>query len=117
MFVFIGMEKFKPVNNDQLYLLPPSVEDFIPTGHLARVINEIVETIDVTEIEAKYSHLGQKSYHPHLLLKLLFYGYSIGIRSGRKIAAACESDTAFMYLSSMYKPDFRTINDFRKDNN
>ena len=110
------MEKFKPVNNDQLYLLPPSVEDFIPTGHLARVINEVVETIDVTEIEAKYSYLGQKSYHPHLLLKLLFYGYSIGIRSGRKIAAACESDTAFMYLSSMYKPDFRTINDFRKDN-
>jgi len=110
------MEKFKPVNNDQLYLLPPSVEDFIPTAHLARVINEVVETIDVTEIEAKYSHLGQKSYHPHLLLKLLFYGYSTGIRSGRKIAAACESDTAFMYLSSMYKPDFRTINDFRKDN-
>jgi len=49
-------------------------------------------------------------------LRLLFYGYAIGIRSGRKIAAACESDVAFMYLSSMYKPDFRTINDFRKDN-
>lgn len=110
------MEKFKPVNNDQLFLLPPSIEDFIPADHLARVISEVVETIDVKEIEAKYSHLGQKSYHPHLLLKLLFYGYSIGIRSGRKIAAACESDTAFMYLSAMYKPDFRTINDFRKDN-
>ncbi len=59
--------------------------------------------------------MGQKSYHPKLLLRLLFYGYAIGIRSGRKIAAACESDVAFMYLSSMYKPDFRTINDFRKD--
>ena len=92
------------------------IEDFIPSGHLARVINEVVETIDVAAIEARYGYLGQKSYHPHLLLKLLFYGYSIGIRSGRKIAAACESDTAFMYLSSMYKPDFRTINDFRKDN-
>jgi transposase len=110
------MQKFKPVNNDQLFLLPPSIEDFIPPGHLSRIISEVVETIDVKEIEAKYSHLGQKSYHPHLLLKLLFYGYSIGIRSGRKIASACESDTAFMYLSSMYKPDFRTINDFRKDN-
>ena len=110
------MEKFKPVNKEQLFLLPPSVEDFIPSGHLARVINEVVETIDVREIESNYSHLGQKSYPPHLLLKLLFYGYSIGIRSGRKIAAACESDTAFMYLSCMYKPDFRTINDFRKDN-
>jgi len=110
------MEKFKPVNNDQLFLLPPSVEDFVTTDHLARVIKEIVETIDVSDIESRYSHLGQKSYHPHLLLKLLFYGYSIGIRSGRKIAAACESDTAFMYLANMYRPDFRTINDFRKDN-
>jgi transposase len=110
------MQKFKPVNNDQLMLLPPSVEDFIPSGHLARVINDVVETIDVSPVEAKYSYLGQKSYHPHLLLKVLFYGYSIGMRSGRKIAAACESDTAFMYLAAMYKPDFRTINDFRKDN-
>lgn len=75
-----------------------------------------METIDVAEIAAKYSILGQKSYSPHLLLKLLFYGYSIGIRSGRKIATACEQDTAFMYLASMYKPDFRTINDFRKNN-
>ena len=112
----IDMQKFKPVNNEQLFLLPPSIEEFIPADHLARVINEVVETIDVKEIERKYSCLGQKSYHPHLLLKLLFYGYSTGIRSGRKIAAACESDTAFMYLASMYKPDFRTINDFRKDN-
>ena len=110
------MQKFKPVNTDQLMLLPPSVEDFIPSGHLARVINDVVETIDVSAIEARYSHLGQKSYPPHLLLKVLFYGYSIGMRSGRKIAAACESDTAFMYLAAMYKPDFRTINDFRKDN-
>ena len=110
------MDKFKPVNNEQLYLLPPSIEDFIPSGHLARVISDVVESIDVSEIAAKYSYRGQKSYPPHLLLKLLFYGYSIGIRSGRKIAAACESDTAFMYLAAMYKPDFRTVNDFRKDN-
>lgn len=110
------MKKFKPTANDQMFLLPPSVEDFVPVGHLARVVNEVVETIDVRAIAAKYSHLGQKSYHPHLLLKLLFYGYSIGMRSGRKIAAACQSDTAFMYLAAMYRPDFRTINDFRKDN-
>ena len=78
------MQKFKSVNNDQLMLLPPSVEDFIPSGHLARVINDVVETIDVCAVEATYSHLGQKSYHPHLLLNLLFYGYSIGMRSGRR---------------------------------
>ncbi len=53
------MQKFKPVSNDQLMLLPPSVEDFIPSGHLARVISDVVETIDVKDIEARYSHLGQ----------------------------------------------------------
>lgn len=110
------MQKFKPVNTQQYFLLPPSVEDFIKEDHLARVVAAVVDTLDTTAIEKQYSFLGQKSYHPKLLLKLLFYGYAIGIRSGRKIAAACESDVAFMYLSSMYKPDFRTINDFRKDN-
>lgn len=110
------MQKFKPVIPDQLFLLPPSIEDFVPQGHLARVVNDVVETIDVSAIEKKYSRLGQKSYPPHLILKLLFYGYCTGIRSGRKIAMACQQDTAFMYLACMYKPDFRTINDFRKDN-
>jgi transposase len=110
------MQKFKPQNSTQYFLLPPSIEDFIKEDHLARVIDEVVESIDTCDIENHYSYLGQKSYHPKLLLKLLFYGYAIGIRSGRKIAAACESDVAFMYLSCMYKPDFRTINDFRKNN-
>lgn len=110
------MQKFKPVSNQQYFLLPPSVEDFVREDHLARLVGEVVDNLDTTAIEKKYSYLGQKSYHPKLLLKLLFYGYATGIRSGRKIAAACESDVAFMYLASMYKPDFRTINDFRKDN-
>jgi transposase len=110
------MQKFKPVNQQQYFLLPPSVEDFIKEDHLARLIAEIVNNLDTSAIEKRYSFLGQKSYHPKLLLKILFYGYAIGVRSGRKIAAACESDVAFMYLACMYKPDFRTINDFRKDN-
>src|SRR5258708_34697595 len=110
------MNKFKPTNDNQLFLLPPSVEDFVPEDHLARVIDEVVETLDTTAIENQYSVLGQKSYHPKSILKLLFYGYSIGVMSGRKIARHCESDTAFMFLARMYRPDFRTINDFRKDN-
>jgi len=110
------MSKFKLRNKEQGFLLPPSVEDFIPKDHLARLIDQLVEQFDTTAIEAKYSSLGQKSYHPKLLLKLLIYGYSIGIRSGRKIAGLCRSDTAFMFLACMYHPDFRTINDFRKDN-
>jgi transposase len=107
--------KFKPQNNRQLFFLPPSVEDFIPEAHLARVIDEVVEALDTKPIENKYHFRGQKSYHPKMLIKLLIYGYSTGVFSGRKIAMKCESDTAFMYLAGMYQPDFRTINDFRKD--
>ena len=110
------MNKFKPYSENQLFLLPPSIEDFVPEGHLARVVDEVVETLDTTSIEGKYSSLGQKSYHPKSIMKLLFYGYSTGVMSGRKIAQRCESDTAYMYLARMYRPDFRTINDFRKNN-
>lgn len=108
--------KFKSIQNDQLFLLPPTISDFIPDGHLARVINEIVDTFDTRKIEESYSYQGQKSYHPKLLIKLWIYGYTTGTLSGRKIAAKCETDTAWMYLTGMHKPDFRTINDFRKDN-
>ncbi len=110
------MNKFKAIKDDQLYLLPPSIEDFVPASHLARVIDEIVEGLDTSSIEERYSEIGQKSYHPKILLKLLIYGYSTGVVSGRKMATKCESDTAYMFLASMYRPDFRTINDFRKDN-
>lgn len=110
------MAKFKPLKNNQLLLLPPSLEEFIPENHLSRVVSEIVDSLDTSEIEAKYSQLGQNTYHPKIILKILFYGYATGTRSGRKIASKCETDTAFMYLAQMYHPDFRTINDFRKDN-
>ena len=108
--------KFKSIQNDQLFLLPPTVGDFIPEGHLARVISEIVDTFDTDKIEDQYSYQGQKSYHPKLLIKLWVYGYATGTLSGRRIAAKCETDTAWMYLTGMHRPDFRTINDFRKDN-
>lgn len=110
------MNKFKSYNTNQILLLPPSIDEFIPESHLARVISEVVEQINTKNIENKYCDIGQKSYHPKIILKTLFYGYCIGVRSGRKIASKCETDTAFMYLTAMYRPDFRTINDFRKDN-
>lgn len=108
--------KFKSIEKDQLFLLPPTIGEFIPEGHLARVISEIVDTFDTIKIEEQYSYQGQKSYHPKLLIKLWVYGYATGTLSGRKIAAKCETDTAWMYLTGMHRPDFRTINDFRKDN-
>ena len=109
------MAKFKPYRKDQLHLLSSCLEDYVPEGHLARLVYEVVEGLDITAIEDKYSELGQNTYHPKILLKLLFYGYATGVRNGRKIAARCETDTAYMYLAEMYRPDFRTINDFRKN--
>lgn len=112
----MNITKFKPENRTQLFLLPPSVEDFIPENHLARLIEGIVDELDCSKIEDQYSELGQKSYSPKLLLKLWIYSYSVGIYSGRKIESKCETDLAFLYLACRYQPDFRTINDFRKDN-
>jgi len=110
------MARFKPYRKKQTMLLPPSLEDYVPASHLARVVDEVVEALDTKEIEDKYSDLGQNTYHPKIQLKLLFYGYATGNRSGRKIAQLCESDTAYIYLAQMYRPNFRTINDFRKNN-
>lgn len=108
--------KFKAEQKAQLFLLPPSIDEFIPDNHLARLIDGIIEKFDFNSIEDQYSFLGQKSYHPKMMTKLWVYSYCTGIFSGRKIAARCETDTAYMFLASMYRPDFRTINDFRKDN-
>ncbi len=110
------MAKFKPYIKDQLMLFPQSINDYIPETHLTRLIDKVVEQLDTSDIENKYSELGQNTYHPKILVKLLFYGYAIGERSGRMIARKTETDTAYIYLAQMYKPDFRTINDFRKNN-
>jgi transposase len=87
----------------------------VPQNHFARLVNKVVESLDTSDIENKYSNLGQNTYHPKILIKLLFYGYAIGERSGRMISRRTETDTAYIYLAQMYKPDFRTINDFRKN--
>lgn len=107
--------KFKPDNTNQSLIFGYNVEDFLPNDHIARVIEEIVNEIDTCKIEEKYSSKGQKSYEPKVMIKIIFYGYSLGICSSRKIAQGCKQDIAFMYLARLYKPNFRTISDFRKN--
>lgn len=109
------MSKFKPYREDQAVLFPSSINDYVQEEHLARIIDRIVEELDTEEIEKKYSDQGQRTYHPKIIIKLLFYGYAEGERSGRVLARKTETDVAYMYLSHMYKPNFRTINDFRKN--
>lgn len=107
---------FKEYNQDQAFLLPPSIHDFLPEGHLARVMNEVVNELDLADLYEKYSDLGCAAYHPQMMLKVLFYGYAMGERSSRVISHKLKSDMAYMFLAAMQKPDFRTVNRFRKDN-
>ena len=94
-------------------LLPPSLEELIPEGHVVRVVNEFVEAIDLTPIIETYLGGGTSSYHPKMMLKVLVYAYTKKIYSSRKIAAAIRENIHFMWLSGNNRPDFRTLNDFR----
>lgn len=106
---------FKPYNQDQIFLFPKSLKDFIPKGHLVYLIDDIVEKFDLTPIIQKYSTNGCRAYAPVMLTKLLFYAYCTGVYSSRKLAQRLEDNVFFMYLSAMQYPDFRTISDFRKN--
>jgi len=95
-------------------LLPPSINDFVEDGHIARTIDEIVERLDTKAIENQYSELGRPAFHPKMLLKVLLYAYGSGLRASRKIEDACKSNLYYMYLSGMQVPDFWTICLFRR---
>lgn len=104
---------FKQYSQQQNLLLPPSLEELIPEKHLVRVVNEVVESMDISDLINMYQGGGTSSYHPRMLLKVLLYAYSVKIYTGRKIAKALTQDIHFMWLSAMSRPDFRTINNFR----
>ena len=108
------MAKFKEYPQSQIMLMPPSLEEKVPDEHLARYINKIVDELDIREIEKGYSELGCRAYHPRLLIKVLLYGYSLGIRSSRRLQREIREDLVFMWLAGKQEPDFRTISDFRK---
>jgi transposase len=107
--------KFREYRQQQIMLMPPNLEEKVPQDHLARYISKVVEQLDIREIEDKYSELGCHAYHPRMLLKVILYGYSIGLRSSRRIQKEIREDLVFMWLAGMQEPDFRTISDFRKD--
>jgi len=104
---------FKKYDQNQQFLFPLCLESFIPEDHIARILNDIIEGIDITGIESTYSKNGCPAYHPLLLMKILLYGYTTNIRSSRDIHNMTYTDTAFMYLAAMQHPDFRTICRFR----
>ena len=82
----------------QEILFPNTIENYLPAGHLAKIIVTIVNSLNLEKIIKKFSQLGQRAIDPGILIAILFYGYSIGIRSSRKLAKACEERLDFMYL-------------------
>jgi transposase len=111
------MTRFRTYNQDQLFLLPPSLKDWLKENHVASFISDVVDTLDLSEILKEYDHKDQRgypAYHPAMMLKILVYGYSRGIYSSRKIAAACEDDVSFRVLSSNQMPDHDSITRFRR---
>lgn len=106
---------FKPYQQAQAQLLPPTLDELVTKDHMARLINHVVDTMDLTFLECQYSDQGQHAYPPAMLLKILVYGYASGVRSSRRLADKLKEDVVFMWLGGRLTPDFRTIADFRKE--
>ena len=104
---------FKHHSVHQQVLFPLNLNDLISENHSSRLIDSIVEKLEISEIISQYKGGGTSSYHPKMLLKILFYGYLNNTYSCRKIAKAVKENIYFMWLSGGLQPDFRTINDFR----
>jgi len=112
----LNANRLKNRPTEQGELLPIYTSDLIDEVHPARILSAIIDTLDLSVLYSKYSWEGGETYHPKSMLKVLFYGYSHRTRSSRKISQACRENFVYMYLASGIRPDFRTINLFRKDN-
>ena len=109
-------KKFRDYDPNQLMLLPPSLNEWLPEEHLANFVGDVVDHIDISVVTSQYEQelRGFPPYHPAMLLKVLIYAYCTGVYSSRKIAKACQDVVAFRVLSANQFPNFRTISDFRK---
>jgi len=108
---------FRPYEPDQIILMPASMQDWLPSDHLAYFISDVVDHLDLSAIMERYAReeRGYPPYHPAMMVKVLLYAYCIGVASSRKIEKRLCEDIAFRVLSANNTPDFRTISDFRKD--
>jgi len=108
------MSRFIIADRHTDYLLPPSLSEWLPEGHLARFVAEIVGQLDLSKITQQYCGRGSKAHHPETLLCLLIYGYATGVFSSRKIERASYDSIAFRYLAANTHPDHDTIAHFRR---
>ena len=108
------MSNFRAVDRDTAYLLPPSVDEWLPADHLARFVVEIVEQLDFSGLTRQYRGAGSEAYHPQMLAALLIYGYATGSYSSRKIEQACYDSIACRYIAANTHPDHDTLCAFRR---
>lgn len=109
-----AVSPFRPIDRKTAYLLPPSVEEWLPEDHLARFIVEAVEGLDLRRMEKAYRGSGSAAYHPALLLSLLVYGYATGVFSSRRIERATYDSVAFRFIAAGSHPDHDTLATFRR---
>jgi transposase len=108
------MTRFVTVNRDTDYLLPPSVDEWLPKDHLARFVVDIVDQLDLSALSRQYRGTGSAAYHPAVMLGLLIYGYATGVYSSRRIEAATYESIAFRYIAANTQPDHDSLCAFRK---
>ena len=108
------MSNFRSIDRYTAYLLPPSVDDWLPQDHLARFIVEVVDGLDLRSMVGAYGGRGSAAYHPSVLLALLIYGYATGVFSSRKIERATYDSVAFRFIAASSHPDHDTLAAFRR---
>jgi len=106
--------RFITVDRTTPYLLPPSIDDWLPESHLARFVADVVSQLDTSEIENSYSGRGSDAWPPKTMISLLFYGYATGVFSSRKLERATHDSVAFRYLCANHHPDHDSIATFRR---
>src|SRR6202521_4151029 len=108
------MSNFRQIDRETGFLLPPSVDEWLPRRHLARVIVEVVAGLELRSMSGSYGGSGSTSYHRKVLLRLLVYGCAAGVFSSRKLERATYDSVAFRFISANDHPDHDTIATFRR---
>lgn len=109
-------KSYRPYDPHQTFLMPPSLEDWLPENHLARFLRDVMKELDLSEIYGEYEKedRGYPPYEPGMMVQVLLYAYSVGVPSSRRIEKRLVEDVAFRYLAAGNQPDFRTIAEFRR---
>jgi transposase len=108
------MSNFRPIDRQTGFLLPPSVDEWLPEKHLARFVVEVIDGLDLRVMSRSYRGSGSASYHPSLLLGILVYGYATGVFSSRKLERATYDSVAFRFIAANEHPDHDTLAAFRR---